>query len=620
MSNSLETSAVALSSQDPHYDLMTAVSQPCATDISEVEGTVAEGEGPYIFQYVRRSFSDSIKGDTPRYRLTVPTADGDRQFLVGKPLIDTLGVTGRATRGFVAWDVAGERFVSLKDAWRPTCEDVHKEGKTLRDMKEQNVRNIPTYVCDGELQHHSTTPTNARMAAPAQADAPKGQTKPKGRKRTRDDTAQAPSQTRSLPQNGKHTARPLRHYRLVIQEVCLSLTEFKTGEQLLSLVRDCIHAHQDAVTKCNVHHRNISAGNVLICPTVVLCPDGKRRVVWKGILTDWEMSEPIEDPEPQPTARQRNRTANGTWQFAAVRLLDKPSAPVTTADELESFFHIVLYNALRYLRSNCSSVSCAMYELFENYDSNGVGYRCSLGRRITIQHGKLVEVCGSSYHFLDDDGLGRHPINCFIHIMLAWFRARYAKLNALDPAMSPTLIEQWTGNIKDNLALLRSVKAGGAKAWQPPSQAEHPDATKLDTHDMILQLLDTLLDRAEWPKDDKLGDLLEQSRLALPHSMDTSWLQAEDADTEDEDSDEERPEPKRRRSRKNAAAQTRESRKAVPVMSEEEEDADQVLVVVPVGLGEDSQPPKFPPPPRTRGRRPTRPFGRNPGGCSRRRT
>ncbi|KAI0738013.1 hypothetical protein C8Q80DRAFT_1209746 [Daedaleopsis nitida] len=601
----LDTSAVPVGLEDPDYDLMTAVSQPCPTDISEVEGTVVEGAGPYTFRYVRQSFADSIEGDTQRHRLTVPTEDGrDRQFLVGKPLIVAPGVTGRGTRGFVAWDVKDEHFVFLKDAWRPFYEDIHTEGMTLRKLKKHDVRNIPTYVCDGELDQHTLTPEYAQKAAAdkakaePEAAAAKGQPKPKGRKRPRDD-AKVPSQS-PFPNPGKYVMRRFRHYRLVVEEVCLSLTEFKTGEQLLSLVRDCIHAHQDAVTKGHVYHRDISAGNVLICPTVVLCSDGKRRVVWKGILTDWEMSKVIEDPAAKPSARQPKRTA--TWQFTAVRLLDNPSAPVMNADEMESFFYIVLYNALRYLRHTCINVMWAMYDLFDSFDRNGNEYKCGVGRRMTIKVGYLPEVYGSFYRFLDDE-LQTHPIGLFIGTVLVWTKARYAQLDAA--AASTDLMKQCTGNIKDIQALVAAKKLAKStqrKAELPaqtPLSAVPEKAKLLDTHDAILELIESLL-CDDWPRNDKLGDQLKHPELAYAKQtmLDLSLLpQADEADGENEG----RPHPKRRRSRKT---------QKLPAVEEEEDAADLVLMHVVV-----EEEPKIPPPTRTRGGRLSRPFG-----SSRRRT
>ena len=50
-------------------------------------------------------------------------------------------------------------------------------------------------------------------------------------------------------------------------------------------------AHAWAVKNANIIHQDISDGNMLICPTVARGEDGVLRVVWKGVLADWELSK-----------------------------------------------------------------------------------------------------------------------------------------------------------------------------------------------------------------------------------------------------------------------------------------------------------------------------------------
>ncbi len=87
---------------------------------------------------------------------------------------------------------------------------------------------------------------------------------------------------------------------MVTKEVCLALHKFKTGKQLMILIRDCIRgerrflfssammlirlsliAHTGAVNEAKILHRDVSAGNMLICPTIVRDEkDGKLCVIW----------------------------------------------------------------------------------------------------------------------------------------------------------------------------------------------------------------------------------------------------------------------------------------------------------------------------------------------------
>ena len=64
-------------------------------------------------------------------------------------------------------------------------------------------------------------------------------------------------------------------------------------------------AHGEAALLSMLLHRDISRGNLLALPTLVRGHDGIVRVVWKGLLVDWELSEPIEgtvgNAAPLPT-------------------------------------------------------------------------------------------------------------------------------------------------------------------------------------------------------------------------------------------------------------------------------------------------------------------------------
>ncbi len=350
-----DTTATLLKPGDAEYALMDTLKAEQGTDISEVEGTiVAKKQDHCTFRFVRKAFANSLEDDAPRYCLIVPTDQGKRRFLVGKAVFVAPGMTGRGTRGFVAWDVTGQRFTFLKDAWRPHYENVSTEGKVLRDLRSAGVKNTPTYVCDAELGDVTKTPLFAglRFEGPGSkgdesvASGSGGGSKRKKTKPADSNTSGGTSQAQKVPdinthippakptpadfQQGKNTHRHFRHYRVVVEEVCLPLSDFKTGEQLISIIRDCVRgtaqalatcvgsladnnfvAHEGAATKGKVLHRDISGGNILICPTVEGDEHGVLRVKWRGMLADWEMSKPIaENEETQTGARQVVRTVS----------------------------------------------------------------------------------------------------------------------------------------------------------------------------------------------------------------------------------------------------------------------------------------------------------------------
>ena len=73
-----------------------------------------------------------------------------------------------------------------------------------------------------------------------------------------------------------------------------------------------ITAHGDAFEECNILHRDISVGNVLILPTIVVTSNktkGKKTsVLWCGVLSDWELAKEYPDANEKPKARQPHRT------------------------------------------------------------------------------------------------------------------------------------------------------------------------------------------------------------------------------------------------------------------------------------------------------------------------
>ncbi len=70
-----------------------------------------------------------------------------------------------------------------------------------------------------------------------------------------------------------------------------------------------IHAaHYQAYDKLSLLHRDVSGGNVLIYPRISKMQDGRYRIVFTGLLADWEMAKSIDVTDP----RQPERTVSLT--------------------------------------------------------------------------------------------------------------------------------------------------------------------------------------------------------------------------------------------------------------------------------------------------------------------
>lgn len=122
----------------------------------------------------------------------------------------------------------------------------------------------------------------------------------------------------------------------------------------------------------------------------------------------------------------------------SVATLNEHAKVVDTSDELESFFHVILYYAVRYLVSNCSDAGSFIEDFFESYSLVNKKYFCGQTKRIAMYHGKLV---------LDDTYASlkfSSPLDWFLLRLLALFKAHYAvvqlqkkqaeKANAVEPA------------------------------------------------------------------------------------------------------------------------------------------------------------------------------------------
>lgn len=281
-------------------------------------------EGTFVFQYVLDYFEMSLEENWPRYRITI----GDDEFLVGQPIFETTGLTGRGTRGYVAWHKKSESFVFLKDAWRPFYERVDTEGDILQELNGAGVENIPTLLCHEQLGDHITVVSEYARYDPrtneerkSASKGPSERTASKGKKRAAE---QVDDDVRAA------YIRHLIHYRIATKEVCLPLISFRSSEQLVRVIMDCVQgtfmlppsaaffsansdtfpqAHASAVTICKIMHRDISSGNILIIPRFIQGPeDDYPRLQWRGMLCDWELSKPIASSVKDERARQPERT------------------------------------------------------------------------------------------------------------------------------------------------------------------------------------------------------------------------------------------------------------------------------------------------------------------------
>ncbi|KAI0827889.1 hypothetical protein BC628DRAFT_1317328 [Trametes gibbosa] len=485
------------------YDDTAVRLKPDSAEAERMRDAVKEvAEADYVGRQFRRTLDERWSW----WKLAVPDSDTKkvRYFLVGKPHFRAPGVIGRTTRGYIALAADDEHttFVYLKDAWRVDSDDIDQEGVTLARLKEHKVMHVPTMICHGDLAGQDTSATIAlwKTCHPGEKDCP---------------------------------LKAHQHYRLVMKEVGKPLDEFSSGYELVAAILCAITAHADAY-KVGIIHRDISAGNILLYPSTEV--NGE----WDGLLNDWELAKNLADQKEK--GRQPDRT--GTWQFMSVNSLNDPAKVITIPDELESFFHVTVYNAVRLLCHNChhTRVPQFLHDYFDDYTVDNVeGHKCGPVKRSTMKDGcidiemykapakdKAYVNVGSKLWFFwptkNPAAAPEHPLNAVFKKLLSWFRAYYILQG--DQAVPALALSDTQGQINEDVPIIRPRKkiqdrlghrtltARKDSEGLKDDQTDEPDspnnlerrALNLQTHDPIIKLLEDALDNKPWPANDRVKD------------------------------------------------------------------------------------------------------------------
>ncbi|EIW54474.1 uncharacterized protein TRAVEDRAFT_52179 [Trametes versicolor FP-101664 SS1] len=476
---------------------------------------------PGIGDYARVLFQESLAHEWPWWRITVEDAGGPRDFLVGRPTFVACGLVGRGTRGYIALDLCNpdHPIVFLKDCWRVLHERSETEGAILSYLNECDVEGIPSRLCDGDVGEQETVSQDVWKAKHVGEEC-----------------------------RMKHH----RHYRLAVKEVGIPLYKFETGRQLVFMFIDCLEAHKSAYLKAGVIHRDISSGNFLMLPTKLPGADGK--AVYRGLLTDWELSKRIEYDGEAPRLSGRA----GTWQFMSVNALNNPDKEISIPDELESFFHALLWFAIRWLPHNCNDVDKFMFEYFDTgRTENGKEYTCGTVKQSTMNSAHLITPTNASLHFfrrpLSKKGpqgpsaqlltsgdpsdssepstsavkapewseADLHPIDDVFAELLDWFQAAYRLANHRKLRSTPVPTQQPLEGLdaarfkRFQLLLAEDSQPLGVALSDPTLQQTRAGleerAKKLETHKAMLKFLYARAFAPDvWPQGDRQPDQLSR--------------------------------------------------------------------------------------------------------------
>lgn len=199
----------------------------------------------------------------------------------------------------------------------------------------------------------------------------------------------------------------------------------------------------------------------------------------------------------------------------SINLLQEPSRLVQIADELESFFHLLVYYAVRHLRSTCDKPSSWITEYFYRYSG-----REHLGRKLsTVQtRGRLETVSppGPLLFF--------SPLDELLFTALQSFKAHYKVMDherqeAYDrthppspppPPMVPMtaarrrLMRRNCHVDEDVRAVLSAERAARDLVDRGPTTEERELAAKLKDHTFMLAHFERFLQDPSWSDDDRI--------------------------------------------------------------------------------------------------------------------
>ncbi|KAL4918925.1 hypothetical protein BDW62DRAFT_55592 [Aspergillus aurantiobrunneus] len=294
--------------------------------------------------------------------------DNRKIILDDEPLAKKEEIFNRGTTCFRAKPHDGSEWVYVvKFTW--LHDQCSKEGELLRQANGYGVKGIPSVICyqnveiDGRPDTIHTLRRGLKFVplsigdgegldSTQDLDRPHSIEpgwRPESSKRQADHVSAQQSKT---PRLGDNTLSPLDdetttsdspnsdnptgefrvgvHHCIVISPLGHPLSECRSDIELLTVIRDCIEAHESLFTKCSILHRDISYRNLVM----VQNKDGQP----EGCLIDFDMSDDLSS-NPEPAYMK------GIPVFMAIGALQ--GAMPTYRHDLESFLYVLLFACTR---------------------------------------------------------------------------------------------------------------------------------------------------------------------------------------------------------------------------------------------------------------------------------
>ena len=179
---------------------------------------------------------------------TVANISNIRRFIVSRPVVSPLSLSGRGTRGYWAVDPSDGSVVFLKDTWRTPVDEL--EGHILQRLVSDGVCNIPEVVTYGDVP--DGFPAEAHLLS-GEFSTPKNLIITSDNLQTEEElqitgTDEFTSTEWVRRVNGEAIRlTPLTHHRLVLKTVGYGLQRFRGTEELLHATYDAFAGEPDAL-------------------------------------------------------------------------------------------------------------------------------------------------------------------------------------------------------------------------------------------------------------------------------------------------------------------------------------------------------------------------------------
>ncbi len=204
----------------------------------------------------------------------------------------------------------------------------------------------------------------------------------------------------------------------------------------------------------------------------------------------------------------------------SVNLLSHPSKPVKISDELESFFHVLVYYSIRYLRSNCVHPMSYIDNYFNNYGGPGRLHTCGW-KSLAMEVDEWL-----STRFPHRPLLFRSPMDDIVGSLLAFFQAHYKvmkddlakigppppELEQLPPepcgrGLAPVAVRQivfFGDDAEDDGDDSEDSSDDDDDDDETPTSEDRDRARQIVDHTFMLDHVARVVRSSAWPEDDRM--------------------------------------------------------------------------------------------------------------------